>query len=121
MIRIKKNFKILNENCTQTPEVSAPYTEAEIGDALKDLNPGKVTGSDHMHPKILDKLLLKYQKIAIIILLRHLVVRGIQKFKQSKIIAILKPGKSNERSENNCLIALLNMLQTFVKSNPYPN
>ncbi|KAE9532084.1 hypothetical protein AGLY_010286 [Aphis glycines] len=52
-IQIRKRFRDLKKECTQTHELSAPYSVAEITTALKDLKPGKAAGPDGMHPEFL--------------------------------------------------------------------
>jgi len=45
-IQIRKRFRDLKNEWTQTHELSAPYSDAEITKALKDLKPGKAAGPD---------------------------------------------------------------------------
>jgi hypothetical protein len=51
--QIGKRLRDLKNECTQTHELSAPYSVAEITTALKDLKPGKAAGPDGIHPEFL--------------------------------------------------------------------
>ncbi|VVC42390.1 Hypothetical protein CINCED_3A021544 [Cinara cedri] len=64
--QIRKRFTDFKKQCTQIYELCAPYSEAEITTALKDLKPGKAAGPDGMHPEFLiamidtDSIILVY-------------------------------------------------------------
>ncbi|KAL4083147.1 hypothetical protein QTP88_028477 [Uroleucon formosanum] len=109
-IQIRKRFRDLKKECTQTHELSAPYSVAEITTALKDLKPGKAAGPDGMHPEFLincgpntrrwlSKFYTDIQQSGTLP----------PEFRKSRIIAIIKPGKSNDRPENYRPIALLSV------------
>lgn len=81
--------------------LSAPYSEAEITTALKDLRSEKAEGPDGMHPELLincgpisRRWLSKFYT--------HIQLSGtlLPEFRKSKIIATVKPGKSNDRPKN---------------------
>lgn len=52
-IKKKRGFSDLKKDCTQTHELSVPYSETEIATALKDLKPGKAARPDRMNPEFL--------------------------------------------------------------------
>jgi hypothetical protein len=108
--QIRKRFRDLKKECTQIYELSAPYSVAEITTALKGLKPGKAAGSDGMHPEFLincgpntrrwlSKFYTDIQQSGTLP----------PEFRKSKIIAIVKPGKSNDRPENYRPIALFSV------------
>jgi len=108
--QIIKRFRDLKKECSQTHELSAPYSEAEINTALKDLKPGKAAGPDGMHSEFLincgpntrrwlSKFYTDIQQSGTLP----------PEFKKSKIIAIIKLGKSIDRPENYHPVALLSV------------
>ncbi|XP_039291190.1 uncharacterized protein LOC111047100 [Nilaparvata lugens] len=92
-------------------EYGQPFSPEEIGFALRDTKPGKAPGFDNINPEFLINC-GKYAKVWLARFFTDIMQTGNipKELKQSKIIAILKPGKPADLPASYRPIALLSVL-----------
>lgn len=98
--QIKRKFRAINKISIEQSEYSNPFT-TEIMDAIQDVKAGRGPGNDGIHPELLGYS-RKLAKRCLVEFFWDIVVTGTvsHKMKQSKTIAILKPGKPNDYPKN---------------------
>lgn len=114
--QIKRKLRALKTNCAERTEHTRPFSISEITTALKDVKTGKAPGSDGVHPEFLLHC-GKYAKRWLAEFFSDIMETGIipPKMKQSKIIAILKPGKTHDDPKNYRPIALLSAIYKLLE------
>lgn len=110
MSKIRNKLKSKRRKLAHNDEFAIPFTTEEIVKAISHVKVGKAAGLDYMHPEFI----LNSGPKAIEWLTRFfndiLRVKNVPPaFKKSKIIAILKPGKTPEMPENYRPISLLSV------------
>lgn len=106
--KIKKDLSKLKKGLTQTSTLSDPFSEDELNIATKNLKLGKAPGFDNIHNEFLANLgpnAIKWLSQFYSDILSS--GRLPSEFKRCKIIAITKPGKTNDCPQNFRPIALL--------------
>lgn len=107
-IQVKRELKGLKAATPLSSEYSRPFTDDDITKALEDVKTGKAPGFDGIHPEFLINLGKHGRRWMAKFLTDILRTGKIPRlFKQTKIIAILKPGKPNDRPDSYRPIALL--------------
>lgn len=108
--KIKKELKILKKNSREQQDLSKPFTVTETILALQGIRNGKAPGLDNIHPEFLTHCGPKTKEWLTTFYSHILQSRVLPKeFKRAKIIAILKPGKPDEKPESYRPIALLSV------------
>lgn len=105
---IKRELKHLKAACPSDTEYSAPFTPEEVSNAIKDIKPNKAPGTDGIPPEFLIHC-GKFAKTWLSKFYTDILKTGNLPniFKQTKIIAILKPGKPTDNPASYRPIALL--------------
>lgn len=101
MAKIRKKLKGRRKKLAHNVEFSSPFTIDEIVDAISHVKAGKAAGLDYIHPEFIlncgPKAIEWLTRFFNDVLLEKNVPPA---FKKSKIIAILKPGKTSDKTEN---------------------
>lgn len=106
--KVKKELTKLKQQAVNRSEYSNDFTVAEINTALMDVKTGKSPGFDGIHPEFLVNCGNKTRKW-LAAFFSHIMITGKlpKAFKKTKIIAVLKPGKSKDKPDSYRPIALL--------------
>lgn len=113
---VKRNLRLLRKNAAVRSEFSRPVSVVEIDEALRKIKNGKAAGPDEMFPEFVTnsgentKLwlsrffsdIIKTQKIP-------------PEMKRTKVVAILKPGKSDDIAANFRPIAMLSIMYKLLE------
>lgn len=114
--QVKHKLTKLKTSCEGLTDFSGPFTIDDIKEALKDIKSGKAPGPDGIHSEFLLNC-GKYTKKWLAMFFTDIMEKGKipHAMKQSKIIAILKPGKPDDDPKSYRPIALLSMIYKLLE------
>src|SRR5436190_200869 len=109
---IKVTYKLneIKHSQQQALEVSRPFTSEELETAVGQVHVGKAAGLDGMFPEFIKNFGPK-AKTWLLTMFNDILASGVlpKAFKRSKVIAVLKPGKSPELVDSYRPISLLSV------------
>ncbi|XP_072392313.1 uncharacterized protein [Diabrotica undecimpunctata] len=110
-IKVKKDLKTIKSSLAHSTEYSNPFTHEEISQALNGMKTGKAPGFDAIHAEFL-KHSGRFTRQWLAEFFSDILQMGNvpHQLKNAQIVAILKPGKSNNSPKNYRPIALLSMV-----------
>lgn len=107
---IKNELFHLRKEYTTSSNISAPFTDQELLQALNELKNGKAPGFDGIHPEFLKHCGKNARNWLVQFFSNILQTSQLpSEFKRTKILAILKPGKSADSVESYRPIALMSV------------
>ncbi|KAG5886112.1 hypothetical protein JTB14_034299 [Gonioctena quinquepunctata] len=99
--QVRREFKRLKATTDLQSEFYRLFTHVDITKALEDVKPGKAPGLDKIHPEFLINLGKSAREWLANLSTNILNTGSIpRQLKQMKMIAILKPGKPNDKPES---------------------
>lgn len=113
---VKRELRSLKQTASPASEFSRPIAADEVAAALSKTKSGKAPGFDGIHPEFLLHC-GKYARVWLAKFFTNILESGKIPYplKRAKIIAILKPGKSNDMPQNYRPIALLNCVYKLLE------
>lgn len=113
---VKHDLTALKTNCPQETVHSRPFTSEEITSACNQVRSGKAPGEDGIHPEFILHC-GKYTRQWLAGFYTDILNKGKipSPLKRAKIIAILKPGKPNNRPNNYRPISLLSVIYKLLE------